>query len=219
MSQQVNNTLLRLVQDAKDRLEVEKNQASKNATPVDTQHPMQGGRGRALPQQGSVRPAYGREQFQDSPLFAQEDDESVDENDGDNNEHANYLQEEQQHPSTNSDGERSETSSIAYVARSKRATRLHVTYKRDASVEDSLAGAKRRKSTAASASRLFPSPAKQFVEIETALVLNLLRRSKEFVKQKNNTFAIKVHRDGHAMYLTPMCDGEQNVTSLPYQPA
>lgn len=208
MSQQVNNTLLRLVQDAKDRLEVEKNQASKNATPATAQHPLQGGRGRAPPQEGSVRPAHGREQFQDSPLFAQEDDESDDENDGNDDEHANYLQEEQ-HLSTDSDDERSETSSIAYVARSKRVSSSHGNHRRDASVEDYRAGpAKRRKSTAVSASRLFPSPAKQYVEIETTLVLNLLRRSKEFVKQKNNTFAIKCHRDGHAMYLTPMCDGE-----------
>lgn len=74
---EVNNTLLRLVQEAKDRLEVEKSQASKVHTPTPIRRtPLE--KAREQSQQGSVHPARpGHSKNRDSPLYNEDHDNDV----------------------------------------------------------------------------------------------------------------------------------------------
>jgi len=125
--------LLRLVQEAKSRLEVEKGQASKVNTPAPSRN-TPGGPGRGKPQQGSVHPAQaGRAEFQDSPLFA------LDDNDDD----------PPQAENTDNDDEQSETSSTDDVITRHRLQDMKMkrTYAQETNVHSPLSGLTKRHKT------------------------------------------------------------------------
>jgi hypothetical protein len=119
---EVNNTLLRLVQEAKDRLEAEKSQASKSHTPAPIRlTPLEKARGQL--HQGSVHPARparpGHSEYRVSLLLDVDDE---------NNNDAAFLQAENPDDSD----ERSESSSNDDVA-------IEHTNKHTASLKDKQA--------------------------------------------------------------------------------
>lgn len=144
-------------------------------------------------------------------------------NDYDDNENTNLQEDIPAGIDDTDDNGRSETSSIAYVARKARLTReAKRTLFRDTSVDSSHSHstpAKRHKiahlstegtphspSTKSLSHSFIAAAAAHHQEIDSQALLQLLCKSKNFVKEKDkpDTFAIRPRREGHTMSLTTL---------------
>jgi hypothetical protein len=189
LSEQVNHTLLRLVQEAKERLEVEKSQASKSNTPM----PFRNTPGIA---QGSVpRHQAGRVDFQDSPLFASDDDER-------DSPQAEHTKDDQRSEATSTD-------EVVYNRGRLDAKRTYVTAD-NAESPDSGSYKRRRASAfgspAGSAGSQLAHNGKAATlkreEVPAPTLVQLLKRSKIFKLSQPEVFAYRPGRTGHTVYIT-----------------